>query len=120
METVELEVKSKLYGTTTCVVDVESFRKGRLVFPCGDGCDHHLSSVEIGKVRRKCGIVITKKGRIRTTYDRYRIFVDKGEGLSWEHWEDTKEKADEWRFNFLKTEPNAVVKIVKKRHKINS
>lgn len=45
-ETIEIRVKSSLYGVTDCVIDIETFEKGRRIFPCGDGCDHKLNSIE--------------------------------------------------------------------------
>lgn len=49
---IDIKVKSEMYGTTTCVVNVEDFKKGIRTFPCGDGCDHTLTDVQVRKVQR--------------------------------------------------------------------
>ena len=52
LTTIELRVKSELYGVTTCVVDIKTFLEGRRIFPCGDGDDHELTEKEQRKCRR--------------------------------------------------------------------
>lgn len=42
-ECVDFEVKSEMYGKTTCVVDINTLLLGREVFPCGSGEDHRLT-----------------------------------------------------------------------------
>lgn len=49
---VEFTVKSEMYGITTCVVNIESFKNGRTLFPCGDGCDYKLNYKEINAIQR--------------------------------------------------------------------
>lgn len=51
-ETYEFEVKSELYGTTTCVVYIETFLQGRNTFPCGDGDDYTLRGEDIVKINK--------------------------------------------------------------------
>ena len=117
MKTVEIAVKSEMYGTTTCVVDIETFKKGRLVFPCGDGCIHHLTSQEIGMVRRECGM--KKKGYIRKTIDEWEV-----QGLYGKEWEmvttaNSKKEVNQLRYDYVQNEANTRFRIVKKRVKIN-
>ena len=50
MDTVELTVHSEMYGETICVVDIETFLKGRKTFPCADGCDYPLRSKDIREI----------------------------------------------------------------------
>lgn len=49
---IEFKVKSELYYTTTCVVDIPSFNEGRTIFPCADGCDYELSAKEIKDIKK--------------------------------------------------------------------
>ena len=35
----DFTVGSELYGRTDCIVDIKELKKGKRVFPCGDGCD---------------------------------------------------------------------------------
>lgn len=43
MNTVEIKVKSELYRITDCVIDVDQYKHGNRVFPCGDGNDNKLT-----------------------------------------------------------------------------
>ena len=49
---IEFNIKSEIYETTVCVVDIPSFNTGRKVFPCGDGCDYKLTTKEIDDIQR--------------------------------------------------------------------
>lgn len=46
-KTIEIKVKSELYGVTDCVIDIDSFLSGRRTFPCGDGCDYKLTDKDV-------------------------------------------------------------------------
>jgi hypothetical protein len=51
MDTYEFDVRSELYGITTCVVDIATFLQGRRTFPCGDGTDRTLSQTDIREIK---------------------------------------------------------------------
>lgn len=46
-DSVEIKAPSEIYGITDCVIDVDSFLKGRRVFPCGDGSDYKLRPSDV-------------------------------------------------------------------------
>lgn len=46
METMEVKVKSSLYGVTNCVIDKNRLTSGVRCFPCGSGEDHFLTEKE--------------------------------------------------------------------------
>lgn len=52
MKQVDIKVKSRLYGITDCAVNVEQYRKGERIFPCGDGTDHELKKKDCEEVEK--------------------------------------------------------------------
>ena len=116
METIELKVKSDLYGTTTCVINIADFISGRRTFPCGDGCDHTLNTIQTGKINR--AIHGSKPSYIRKTKDVYQIELDYGQGWEYETQEDTKALAKKIvaDYNNNCTYP---VRMIRRRVKIN-
>jgi hypothetical protein len=52
IDQVDIKVKSEMYGVTDCVVNVEQYKEGKRIFPCGDGTDHKLTDKNIKEVEK--------------------------------------------------------------------
>lgn len=88
-ESVEFEVKSAMYGATTCVVDINTLLLGRGIFPCGSGEDHRLTGsqrlaiLKLVKVKRDAvkhsSVTKTLKGWEETKYGDIEYYLAPGD-----------------------------------------
>jgi len=51
-KTIEFKVKSDMYNITDCVVDINRFKQGKKIFPCGSGEDYILNEKDIKAIKK--------------------------------------------------------------------